>query len=207
MIRTAIMKAVRLIPQAVGLTIILTTMGCGLFGAAKPAQPARPSNPNIETRLRVGDQIQVRLETGGQSTTGTQLYDLIIDGTGQISLPLIGSVAAAGKTTSELAESIQSRYVPRFYVRCSPLVVTAARFFYVGGEVRSPSRFQWTEDITLIKAINTAGGFTDYASRGKVEVIREAAKETYDYEDLRRNPAKDVPIHPGESIWVPRSVF
>ena len=189
------------------LWLLLATTGCGGLGAPRPVQPAEPSRPSTETRLRVGDQIQVRLETGGQVTAPSQLYDLIIDENGQISLPLVGQVPAAGKTTSELSEGIQSRYVPRFFVRCSALVVTAARFFYVGGEVKSAGRFQWTEDVTLIKAINTAGGFTDYANRSKVEVIRESVKVVYDYEELRRNPAKDAPIRPGDSIWVVRSLF
>jgi polysaccharide export outer membrane protein len=189
------------------LLVLLTTMGCGLFGSAKPVQPGKPARPGTETRLRIGDQIQVRLETGGQVGDRTQSFDLIVDERGEIALPLIGQLSAAGKTTSELSESVQSRYVPRFYVRCSALVMTAQRFFYVGGEVRSPGRFPWTEDITLLKAINTAGGFTDYANRSKVEVIRESAKDAYDYEAMRRNPAKDVPIHPGESVWVARSIF
>lgn len=205
----AINRQAKRMLRPIGLfLLVLATAGCGLFGSPKPAVPVKPGGPGTETRLRIGDQIQVRLETGGSTVGTAQLYDLVIDEEGRVALPLIGQVPAGGKTTSELAAIIQSRYVPQFYVRCSALVVTAARFFYVGGEVRSPGRFQWTEDITLIKAINTAGGFTDYANHSKVEVIRESAhKETYDYEELRRTPSKDVPIRPGDSIWVPRSIF
>jgi len=181
--------------------------GCGTLDAPGPAKLVKPGSPGSETRLRIGDQIQVRLETGGAAPEPTKLYDLTIDENGQIALPLVGQLPAAGKTPAELAIIIQERYVPRYYMRCSALVLTAPRFFYVGGEVKSPGRFQWTEDVTLIKAINTAGGFTDYANRGKVEVIRESAKQTYDYEELRRNPAQDVPIRPGDSIWVPRGLF
>ncbi len=195
------MKIQRMMRQIAPLVMLCAATGCGVLAPAAPAK----SVAGAETRLRVGDQIQVRLDTGGQAGASTQIFDVVLDENGQISLPLIGAVPAAGKTISELAEAIESRYVPRFYVRCNTTVLTAQRFFYVSGEVRSPGRFQWTEDMTLLKAISTAGGFTDYANRGKVEVIRESRKDIYNYEELRRNPAQDVPIRPGESINVTRS--
>jgi len=186
------------------LLLVLVATGCGSLSAS----PGRKRAAGAETRLRVGDQLQIRLETGGQAGAASQLLDVVVDENGQVSLPLIGAVAAAGKTSSELAEQVQSRYVPQFYVRCLVSILTAQRFFYVGGEVRSSGRFPWTEDITLLKAINTAGGFSDYANRGRVEVSREAGgKEVFNCENLRRNPAQDVPIRPGDRIEVPRSFF
>jgi polysaccharide biosynthesis/export protein len=74
---------------------------------------------------------------------------VIIDDQGNIELPLVGQIKAAGLTTSELAEHIQSNYVPRYYVRCTASVLVAQRFFYVGGEVKNPGRFLWSEDTTL----------------------------------------------------------
>ena len=82
-----------------------------------------------------------------------------------------------------------------------------SRFFYVGGEVRAPGRYNWNEDVTLLKAINTAGSFSDYANRGHVEIIRGKTKMTVNCEQLRHDPEKDVSIRPGDSIWVPRSIF
>ena len=110
-------------------------------------------------------------------------------------------------TPSELGESIQANYVPRFYVRCTATVLATIRFFYVGGEVRAPGRYNWTEDVTLMKAVNTAGGFTDYANRRKVEIARGKGKQTFDAEDIRQHPDKDIAIHPGDSINITRSIF
>ncbi len=132
---------------------------------------------------------------------------MIIDDQGNIELPLIGQIKAAGLTTSELAEHVQSNYVPRYYVRCTASVLVAQRFFYVGGEVKNVGRFLWSEDTTLLKAIHTASGFTDYANRRKVQLVRGKTTETYDCEDLQRHPAKDVPIRPGDTVTVPRSIF
>ncbi|MGH8595070.1 MAG: polysaccharide biosynthesis/export family protein, partial [Gammaproteobacteria bacterium] len=86
-------------------------------------------------------------------------------------------------------------------------VQAVQRFFYVGGEVRGAGRYPWSEDVTMLKAINTAGGFSDYANRGKVELVRGGQRTPIDFEELRSNPTKDVPIQPGDSIWVPRSIF
>jgi protein involved in polysaccharide export with SLBB domain len=59
----------------------------------------------------------------------------------------------------------------------------------------------------LMKAINTAGGFTDYANHTKVEITRGKSKQVFDCDDLRKHPSKDVPIQPGDTIYVPRSIF
>ena len=162
--------------------------------------------------MRVGDQLLINLDTGGTAiglgaTQAPQKLEVVIDENGEISLPLVGRIAAAGLTTSELSERIQANYVPRFYVRCSASALVAVRYFYVGGEVRAPGRYPWSADVTLLKSINTAGGFTDYANRNKVEVARGKENRVFNCEDLRRHPEKDVPIRPGDSIYVARSIF
>jgi protein involved in polysaccharide export with SLBB domain len=175
-------------------------------GTATAATAAGVSDEEASGRLRTGDELSIRIDAGAP-TAGAQPSDVIVDDQGYIGLPLVGQIKADGLTTSELAERIQSNYVPRFYVRCTATVLVAQRFFYVGGEVKNPSRFLWSEDTTLLKAINTAGGFTDYANRGKVQLIRGKTTETYNCEDLQRHPAKDVPIRPGDTVTVPRSIF
>jgi polysaccharide export outer membrane protein len=172
------------------------------------ATGAGVSDEEVSGRLRTGDEIVIRIDAGAPTAAlyGTP-SDVIIDDQGYIELPLVGQIKAAGLTTSELAEHIQSNYVPRYYVRCTASVLVAQRFFYVGGEVKNPGRFAWSEDTTLLKAINTAAGFTDYANRGKVQLVRGKTAETYDCDDLQRHPAKDVPIRPGDTITVPRSIF
>ena len=176
--------------------------------AAATTTAAGVSDEEASGRLRTGDEIVVRIDAGAATAVmGGAPSDVIIDDQGNIELPLIGQIKAAGLTTSELAEHIQSNYVPRYYVRCTASVLVAQRFFYVGGEVKNPGRFLWSEDTTLLKAINTASGFTDYANRSKVQLIRGKIGETYDCQDLQRHPAKDVPIRPGDTVTVPRSIF
>ncbi len=167
------------------------------------------SDEEASGRLRTGDEIVIRIDAGAATAaTVSAPADVIVDNEGNIELPLVGQIKAAGLTTSELAELIQSNYVPRYYVRCTASVLVAQRFFYVGGEVKSPGRFLWSEDTTLMKAINTASGFTDYANRRKVQLARgKEHPQVFDCEELLRNPAKDVPIRPGDTVTVPRSIF
>ena len=175
---------------------------------AAPATVATASDEEASGRLRPGDDLSVRIDAGAPTGQSPTPIDVHIDDQGNIELPLVGQIKAAGLTTSELAEHIQANYVPRYYVRCTASVLVAQRFFYVGGEVKNPGRFLWSEDTTLMKAINTASGFTDYANRRKVQLARgKEPLQTFDCEDLMRHPAKDVPIRPGDTITVPRSVF
>jgi protein involved in polysaccharide export with SLBB domain len=214
------MTSTRLINRCVSFGWLLVTAaalsllpGCSTIHNL-PGDSFRPK-PNLAAttgdevagRLRTGDMLTVRIDAGGAQSTTPSVSDLSVDEDGNVSLSLIGSIKAAGLTPSELAERIQANYVPRYYVRCNATVLVAQRFFYLGGEVRNPGRFPWSDDTTLLKAINTASGFTDYANRQKVQLTRGGKLEVYNCEDLQRNPVKDPPIRPGDTITIPRSIF
>ena len=189
--------------QAAGLTLLL---GCSSVAPPRPKSMAATKD-DISGRLRPGDELSIRIDAGPMQSAPVQASDVIIDEDGEISLPLVGHIKATGLTPSELAEHIQANYVPRYFVRCTATVLVAARFFYIGGEVHNPGRFQWIEEMTLLKAINTAAGFTDYANRRKVQLTRGKQQQEYDCEELQRNPYKDVPLRPGDTVTVPRSIF
>src|SRR5256885_4532356 len=151
------------------------TTGCGTTDHGSLSDP---DNERAETRLRVGDQLTIRVDTGGKDIP--QVIETVIDQSGDISLPLIGRIKAARFSTGELGERIQTSYVAQYFVHCNAAVVPTIRFFYVGGEGRVPGRYNWTEDVTLLKAINTAGGFTDYFKRRKDELARGPNQQTTD---------------------------
>jgi polysaccharide export outer membrane protein len=216
---THFMKPVLVTSQPARLAALLLVVvgtgvlvGCSsldsLFGSSPRAKPRLTgASEEVTGRLRAGDQIQVRLDFTGQPGSALQILDLNIDEAGEISLPLVGHIKAADLSPSELAERIQGNYVPRYYVRCTATVLVSMRFFYIGGEIRNPGRFPWSDDTTLMKAINTAGGFTDYANRRKVELVHGSERHVYNCEDIQRNPVKDVAVWPGDTITIPRSIF
>jgi polysaccharide export outer membrane protein len=204
---------VRLFLQAIGLTLLLGCSSVGnLLGWSSPARPSKnmvaTGVDEVSGRLRSGDGLSIRVDAGPTQGTGTATpSDVTVNEDGEITMPLVGRIKASGLTPSELGERIEANYVPRYYVRCTATVLVAQRFFYVGGEVHNPGRFLWSEDTTLLKAINTAAGFTDYANRRKVQLARGKQQQEFDCEELQRNPSKDVQIRPGDTITVPRSIF
>jgi len=83
----------------------------------------------------------------------------------------------------------------------------AYRFVNVGGAVRNPSRVAFTEDLTLLSAINAAGGFNDFADQRHVRLLRGSNVKIYDVRKFRRDPSLDVGLQPGDKVEVPQSFF
>ncbi len=86
---------------------------------------------------------------------------------------------------------------------------------YVTGEVSKPGMLPFVKerDMTALKVVLTAGGFTQFAARGRASLIREEGGRRsiipVDFNDLMRNPeaGKDVPLKPGDILVVPQSLF
>ena len=58
-----------------------------------------------------------------------------------------------------------------------------SRFVNVGGAVRNPMRVPFTEDMTLLAAINGAGGFNDFADQKHVRLLRGNTAKMFDVRD------------------------
>lgn len=94
---------------------------------------------------------------------------------GLISLPIIGDIRASGLTADELAVRIAERL--KQYVAGNPSVSVSVRDLnsyavFVTGEVTKPGKYQLKSYITLLQAISLAGGFTQYAKKNKLQVVR-----------------------------------
>jgi len=95
---------------------------------------------------------------------------------GQISLDLVGSIQAAGRTPDQVAKEIAAKTSNR--LRNPEVVVTVTQFaprrIYVGGQVKQPGIVQFQGEITPIQAIFERGGFTTEAQMDSVILIRNA---------------------------------
>ncbi len=103
--------------------------------------------------------------------------EVIVRPDGMISMPLIGDVQASGLTSEQLAQGIAER-LKQF--KESPTVsvhVTQVNSYvvYVMGEVPSPGKLQLQSYATILHAIALSGGFTQFASRNDMQVIRRRA--------------------------------
>ena len=151
--------------------------------------------------LAVGDLVTVKF-----SGTIEQIppHEERIKDDGSITLPLIGAVQAAGKSTGDLQKEIHDRYVPDYYVRLTVTVTGEQRVYYVGGQVRQPGRQVYLGLTTVTKAIQSAGDFTDFAAKTRVELTRADGKTiTIDCVKAAKDPALDLQVFPGDKINVP----
>lgn len=169
---------------------------------------AVPRNASIAdvARFRVGETVIVAFS--GPPTPIPDHKELIKED-GTITLPLIGTIMAAGKTAGQLQQEIYDDYVPKYYVRLTVTVSSGDRVYYVGGEVRSPGRQLYVGDTTVTKAIQTAGGLTDFANHGKIWLIHAETgkRERVNYDRALQDPSKDPPVFPNDQIIVERSIF
>jgi protein involved in polysaccharide export with SLBB domain len=160
--------------------------------------------------LRVGDPIE--LKVGGVPIEEQQQLNntYTVDTSGSVNLPYINKVHAEGLTPAQLAQAIEGSYRAN-KVFTNPtitiLMQPTARFVNVGGAVRSPNRVPFTEDITLLSAINAAGGFNDFADQKHVRLLRGNTAKVFDVRQFRRDPSIDPKLQPGDRIEVPQSLF
>ena len=173
------------------LSIVVLTVAALLCAAANAED-----TPSDYT-LAAGDRI--RITVYGQDDLSGEFQ---LDGSGNIALPLIQTVAAGGQTPRALEQTITDRLQPE-YLR-NPLVsveVVAQRPFYILGEVSAPGSYPYSTGITVVKAAALAGGFTYRANTKKVRITRDG-----DAEPIERAPLQSE-IKPGDVIEVPERFF
>ena len=163
-----------------------------------------------QATLRVGDPVELKV-AGVPAEEQAQVNNIYtVDSTGAINLPYIGKVQAEGFTPAQLSRSIEQTYRSN-KIYSNPnitiLMQPTSRFVNVGGSVRSPSRVPFTEDMTLLTAINAAGGFNDFADQKRVRLLRGNDVTVYDVRRFRKEPSEDVKLRPGDKIEVPQSFF
>jgi polysaccharide export outer membrane protein len=160
--------------------------------------------------LRVGDPVEIKIGGVPQEEQLQVNNTYTVDTNGSVNLPYINKVRAQGLTPAQLARNIEQTYrSSKIYTNptITILMQPMSRFVNVGGAVRLPSRIPFTEDITLLAAINAAGGFNDFADQKKVRLMRGNEVKVYDVRQSRRDPSLDVRLQPGDRIEVPQTFF
>lgn len=153
----------------------------------------------IGSRIQSGDQLKV-VVFGEEALSG--LYDVSPAGT--ISMSLVGSIMAAGRTKSELEHALTRAYANGKFLDEPKITVAVVSYrpFYVLGEVTTPGQFPYKTGLDVLDAVATAGGFTYRASKSTV-LIRHAGDGVWQQYSL----AAPTPIAPGDIIRVPERYF
>jgi polysaccharide export outer membrane protein len=149
----------------------LDTMTYGQsYGPAPVAVAYAPEPARYDTayRLDAGDRLRV-VVYGQEGLTNTYA----IDAGGSITMPLIGSVPARGKTPARLAADITAKLRNGFIREPSVAVeIEAYRPFFILGEVAAPGQYPYVPNMTVESAVAIAGGFSPRALRDRVTITR-----------------------------------
>ena len=130
---------------------------------------------------------------------------------GKISLPLLNDVQAAGQTPTQLATHVTEslkRYVTDPQVTVIVTAINSQRI-YVLGEVTRAGAYPMLPGMTVLQALSSAGGFTQYAHTQKIYVLRQGSggstKASFNYKDFLngRNPEQNIVLKVGDTIVVP----
>jgi protein involved in polysaccharide export with SLBB domain len=161
--------------------------------------PISMSAAALAAYLQAGDKLKITVY-GEDSLTGE--YD--ISPSGSVSMPLIGTIKAAGRTPRGFARDIASRYSRGKFLQDPKVTVAVISFkpFYVLGEVTTPGEYPYRAGLTVQAAAAMAGGFTYRASRSVV-LIRHVGDDIWKEYSL----TEAVPIAPGDLIRVPERYF
>jgi protein involved in polysaccharide export with SLBB domain len=149
-------------------------------------------------RLGSGDKLRI-IVFDEPSLSG----EFLVDGTGAVSLPLIGEIEASGKTVRELQRDIELA-LKDGYLNDPKVSAEVLNFrpFYILGEVNIPGTYPYTDGLTVLNAVATAGGFT-YRANERVVYIRRAG-------ELKEQPYKmtsSTPVRPGDTVRIGERIF
>ena len=148
--------------------------------------------------LDAGDRLRV-VVYGQEGLTNTYA----IDAGGSITMPLIGSVPARGRTPAGLAAEISTKLRAGFIREPSVAVeIEAYRPFFILGEVAAPGQYPYVPNMTVESAVAIAGGFSPRARRDSVTVTHTDASGT-----ARFVVPPGTPLSPGDTVLVSERWF
>jgi polysaccharide biosynthesis/export protein len=135
--------------------------------------------------------------------------ETLIDGAGNINLPLVGTVRAAGLTPDELsrtiADGLRGRFIRDPYVSVS-VREAASQILTVDGEVRQPGRYQVIGDMTLQEAVASARGLNEDAQMSEVVIFRRIEGRRmaalFSLADIRQGRSPDPEVYSGDVVVV-----
>lgn len=188
--------------------VLLTLPALGLAGCATAApmvdsqagSGASGSGDRVVEDYRLGSGDKVRVNVfGEEALTG----EFQVSGGGMISLPLIGDIRAAGLTVAEFQRAVEQGLKQGYLLdpKVSAEVLTY-RPFFVLGEVGSPGTYPYSNGLTVLNAVATAGGFTYRADTKRVFIRRADGGN----EEAYRLTTSTV-VAPGDTIRIGERFF
>ncbi|MEQ9435442.1 polysaccharide biosynthesis/export family protein [Hyphomonas sp.] len=160
--------------------------------------PSAVAQTNTAYTLGTGDRLRINV-FGQPELSG----EFLVDGTGAISLPLIGQVEAVGMSTQDLETRIATSLSNGFLLdpKVSAEVINY-RPFYILGEVGRPGEYPFNSGLTVLNAVAAAGGFT-YRANKKVVFIKSADGN----EEAAIRLDTNTIVNPGDTLRIGERIF
>ena len=160
--------------------------------------------------LKPGDSVIISLQTPAEdASTVTTTYPISDRGT--VKMPMLDQeIPAAGIDAATLARRIEAAYKAA-QIYTNPTITAAlpqdptqaTHVVTVGGEVRGSGEFPLRSGMTLMAAINRAGGFTEFARTRSVKLIRNNREQIYDMRKINADGSNNPVLKDGDQIVVP----
>ena len=181
-------------------SIAIVLLAASLAACAGPHYQADLLRAQVNAPYRLASGDRLRVIVFGQDNLSNSFS---VDGSGNVSLPLIGLVKASGLTTAELERNVEARLRNGFLrePRVS-IEVEAFRPFFVLGEVTTSGQYPFINGMTVQNAIAVAGGYTPRGFHGDVDVTR-----VIDGRPLTFEAPQTFPVRPGDTITVRERFF
>jgi polysaccharide export outer membrane protein len=182
------------------LTLLLSA--CGSTGGQTVG--AREAAPDALTQMasayQLGSSDRLRVTVFGHPDLSGEFE---VDGTGSISLPLIGQKTAVGLSTAQLETSITETLAAGYILdpRVSVEVINY-RPFYILGEVGQPGEYPYTNGLTVQNAVAAAGGYT-YRANKRVVYIKSIESDREIAYDLTPGTV----VKPGDTLRIGERIF
>ena len=203
------------------MLIVLSLYSLGL----NPARAAETNAATLPETVKYMDFLDDRHKLGpGDRVTYRVIEDqdeprpLTITDSGDLEVPYLGLVHAAGKTSLQLAKEVKTMLEKQLYYQASVIIavelINKTRVtgkVYVTGQVRNKGGYEIPagETLTVSKAILNAGGFSDFSDKKNVRLIRKSAqgKESFTVNVLnvweKGKLEEDLLVQPDDLIVVP----
>ncbi|EPT8339678.1 polysaccharide biosynthesis/export family protein [Vibrio vulnificus] len=187
------------------LLLIFSLLWLGQGMAETLDAPSSPQVTQKESRdaslddyhLGTGDKIEIIVY--GEDDLSMKLK---IGKAGLVNFPYIGEVKLTGRTPSEIETEIENRLRGDYLL--NPMVTVnleSFRLFYISGEVEQPNGYEYQPRLTVEQAIAMAGGFTDRADKGDINIRSGSTLELIEDVELTH------PVSPGDTVIVEQSFF
>jgi polysaccharide export outer membrane protein len=179
-----------LLARLIGALAAGSLAGCA---TAPPPPPGFAEATGSVYTLSSGDRLRI-IVFGQDNLSNTYA----VDGSGRISMPLVGLVDARGMTTAALEKAIEARL--RNGLMREPKVtveVEQYRPFFILGEVTSSGQYPFVNGMTVQTAVAIAGGYTPRGQRETADVTR-----TIRGTPITATVPMTYPVHPGDTITI-----